>query len=91
MKDASEIVALVCDYGTLGPELARTLSKTYKRVLLYIPNEDEFRNIKECCKGDGIEGVERVDEIFDPEHFDDVDLFLFCDIGWGQTQKFLRS
>ena len=91
MKEASEITALCADYGTLGIELCRTLSKTYKRVLLYIPNEDEFRNIKECCKGDGIDGVERVDEIFDPEHFDDLDLAIFPDIGWGQTQKFLRA
>ena len=29
--------------------------------------------------------------MLDPEHFDEIDLWIFPDIGWGGTQKTLRK
>ena len=90
MKHESEVTAVVCDYGTLGIALAEKLAKTFRKVCFHSPIDDEFRNIKACCHGYGVEGVERCDDFLDPDVFDEADLYIFPDIGWGGTQKYLR-
>jgi len=90
MKDSKDIVCCVVDYGCTGISLAETLSKSFKKVYFHSPIDDEFRNVKATCQGDGIEGVERCDDFLDPAIFDEVSLYCFPDIGWGGTQKFLR-
>src|SRR5271168_1171483 len=91
IKKTKDAVCCVVDYGTLGISLAEKLAETMEKVYLYTPTDDEFRNIKDCCKGVGVEGVERIDDFLDPEIFKEVDLWIFPDIGWEGTQKFLRQ
>lgn len=88
MKDISEVTALVCDYGKFT-FLAECLSTKCKKVYYHTPMEREFQDLNDCAKGDGIEGIERVDDFLDilPE----IDLAVFPDIGFNGTQKHLRS
>jgi hypothetical protein len=94
MKEVSEITACVVDYGTFI-SLADRLSMDYKKVYYYSPNESEYRDVNECVLGDGLtrEGhrIERIDEFITPEIIQETDLFIFPDIGWGGTQRYLRS
>lgn len=76
---------LVYDYGQFV-ELAITLSKDFGRVLYFAPwviggsPTSPMRAI-----GDGIDGVERVDEIW--SHIDDVDLVVFPDVHEPELQE----
>ena len=94
MKDLHDIVAVCADYGTFV-SLADRLSKDYRKVYYYTPIDDEYRNVKDCVIGDGLEReghrIERIDEFIDPDIIKEADLFIFPDIGWGGTQKYLRS
>ena len=88
MKDLSEIVACVLDYGSfIG--LADMMGRKCK-TFYYSPFETEYLDINRCCIGDGMEHFERVDEYMDPEFYDKVDLWVFPDIGYGGFQRFLR-
>lgn len=93
MKSVKEVVCCVVDYGTFIP-LADKLSESFAKVYYYSPFEREFRNVNDCVKGDGLERpghrIERLDEFMDPQIFDEIDLFVFPDIGWGGLQKFLK-
>ena len=90
MKDFKEITAVISDYGTFQ-SLAVRLAKDYKKVYYHTPIDDEYRNVKDCVIGDGLEGVERLDELVTPDTMKEIDLWIFPDIGWGGLQKYLRS
>lgn len=94
MKGVSEITACVVDYGTFE-SLAVKLGETMGKVYFYSPNEDEYREITRCTIGVGIDDdqhrVTRVDEFMSPRVVNETDLFIFPDIGWGETQSYLRS
>lgn len=90
MKDESEIVACVIDYGSFI-SLADRLSRTYKKVYYYSPFEQEFQGIKTSCIGDGLPRAERMDDFMHPDVIKEVDLWCFPDIGYGGLQKYLRS
>lgn len=90
LKESKDVVACVFDYGTFIC-LAEKLAETYKKVYYYTPTSQEFYSIEDLAKSDGIPGVERVFDIFDPEFVKEVDLFIFPDIGYGGLQKYLRS
>ena len=94
MKNISDVTACVVDYGTFI-SLADKFSETYEKVYYYSPIDDEYRNVKDCVIGDGLEReghrIERLDEFITPEIIKEVDLFVFPDIGWGGTQKYLRD
>lgn len=89
-KDPSEIVALVADYGSFE-SLAVKLSETFAKVYYNTPSNSEFHDLKECVKGDGVPGIERVDGIITSETMKEVDLFIFPDIGYGGEQEYLRN
>lgn len=89
MKPVEEATACVCDYGSFI-SLADKLGETFKKVYYHSPVLEEFQSIEMCCKGDGLELVERIDDFLEPGKFDEIDLFVFPDIGWGGTQRYLR-
>lgn len=90
LKPTKEITALIIDYGTFI-SVAEKLAETMKKVYYYSPYEKEYQDVRECCVGTGLDKVERLDNYFDPEVFDTIDLFVFPDIGFGSLQKHLRS
>lgn len=78
------------DYGSFMG-LAEKLGERVARSIYYTPFEQEFRSVEKCVIGTGIETIERCDEFMDPEVLDEIDLFVFPDIGYGGLQKYLRS
>lgn len=84
-----DVTACVVDYGTFIC-LAEKLAETYKKVYYYTPTSQEFYSITDLVKADGLSNVERVFDIFAPEFLEEVDLFIFPDIGYGGLQNHLR-
>ena len=89
MKSVKQVKAVVVDYGSFTG-LAERLAEEMDTVYYYTPCESEFKDVTQCCKGDGLEKVIRIEDFMDPEIFDQADLFVFPDIGWSGHQKFLR-
>ncbi len=79
---------LVFDYGGFV-EIACRLSRDFGRVLYYCPYESEFMKHQPYIIGDGIPGVERVNNIWDYYH--EIDLFVFTDLHQGPFQDWLRE
>lgn len=90
MKEVQEVTACVVDYGTFV-SVAKRLSSQYAKVYYYSPFEEEYLDARKCVIGDGIDGVERLDDPLDPDVFDKIDLWIFPDIGFGGFQRHLRS
>lgn len=90
MKSASDVIALVHDYGTFA-YLANDLGKNgFKKVYYTTPNhQTEFQSLRTCCIGDGLEGCERLDDWMDK--IPEIDLHIFPDIAMVGAQKYLRS
>lgn len=90
MKTIDQVTALVWDYGTfIG--LAECLAAKCRKVYYCNPAiQQEYRDIKDCCVGDGIEKVHLVPDPFDPEIFDQVDLWCFPDLWTGGVQRYLK-
>lgn len=79
---------LVYDYG-LFLSFAQTLSKSFGKVLYYRTFEGAFPSTVEHCVGEGIDGVESVEEFW--SRLDEIDLFVFLDIYSGELQWHLQS
>jgi hypothetical protein len=90
MKPIEEVNACVVEYGSFIC-LAKRLATRFKTVSYYSPFEQEYRDLRDCCIGDGIQGVKRVNELMDPDFVARTDLWIFPDIGWGGLQRYLRS
>lgn len=90
LKDAKDVICCVVDYGTFLC-LAEKMSETFNKVYYYTPTSQEFYSISDLVKGGGLDSIERVNDIFDPDFIDEVDLFIFPDIGYGGLQKYFRS
>jgi hypothetical protein len=94
LKPIEDVVCCCVDYGAFIC-LSDKLSESFKKVYYYSPIDDEYRNVKDCVIGDGLarEGhrIERINEFMSPEIIDEVDLFIFPDIGWAGTQRYLRD
>lgn len=90
MKDVSEIVCAVVDYGTFT-DVAVRLSQSVKKQYYHTPIQDEFLDIKKCVLGYGIPKVILLDDFMHPDIVEEVDLWVFPDIGFGGHQKYLRS
>jgi hypothetical protein len=90
MKDVHDVVACCIDYGTFI-SVADRLGQEMKKVYYYSPYETEYQTIRDCVQGTGLGTVERLDDIFDPDIFDTIDLFVFPDIGFGSLQRHIRS
>lgn len=90
MKATSDIVAAVVDHGYYV-SLAERLSREFKHVFYHSPCDREFQRVEDCVFGDGLSTIERIDELFDPKTFDQIDLFIFPEIGFAGLQKYLRD
>lgn len=69
--------------------MAEVLSRTMKKVYYYSPTEREFTTVAESAQGYGVGEIERLDDFF--PRLDEIDLFVFPDIGFGGLQKHLRN
>lgn len=90
MKELPEVTVCVVDYGKFI-ELTRAFAGKCRKVYYHSPMDREFQDINDCAKGDGIDGVERLDSFLDPEILKEIDLFVFPDIGFDGTQRHLRE
>jgi hypothetical protein len=90
MKPVEDIVCCIWDYGTFI-SMAEMMGRVCKKAYYYSPFEEEFRDVKKCCIGTGLEFVERLNDPLDPERIEEIDLHIFPDIGFRSEQKLLRS
>src|SRR5271168_4807113 len=90
MKKVNDVVAAVVDYGTFI-SVADKLAETMKKVYYFSPYETEYQDVRDCIKGEGLDKAERLDELLDPDKLDEIDLFVFPDIGFGGLQRLLRK
>lgn len=80
---------LVYDYGQFV-ELARSLSPDFGRTLYFAPWTDGGVPTSRSLRiGEGIEGIERITEIW--PYLDEVDLFVFPDVHEAALQEYLVS
>ena len=89
-KPVEDVVACVVDYGTFI-DLASKLAETMDTVYYYAPSEKEYLNICDTSLAEGLPKVKKLYDMFEPEVFNTIDLFIFPDIGFGGLQKYLRS
>jgi hypothetical protein len=89
MKEYKDKVCCVYDLG-LFVDVATELVKDFGRVLYFCPGiEAPFPTSNANLIGRGIPGVERIDSIW--PFIDEVDLFVFTDVGSGPLMRYLRS
>ena len=88
MKHVQEVVACVVDFGTFL-SVAEKLAETMATVYYHSPFQVEYLDVRDCVVGEGLDKVQRLDDIFDK--LDEIDLFVFPDIGFGDLQRYLRS
>lgn len=87
-KSAKDATVLIYDAG-LFTHLAEALVGQFKRVLYFNPSwKQAFPSSNQVYIGDGIPGVERVEQFWDI--VDEVDLFVFPDIHNGDLQEQLK-
>jgi hypothetical protein len=85
----SDKTALIYDLG-LFVDVATELVKDFGRVLYFCPGlEAPFPTSNPDLIGRGIPGVEKIPSIW--PYLDDVDLFVFTDVGSGPLMRYLRS
>lgn len=89
MKPVEDVTCCVVDYGTFLC-VAEKLAETMRQVYYYTPFSQEYQDVRDCIQGAGLDRVQRLDYIFDPDYFDEIDVWVFPDIGYGDLQKFLR-
>ena len=87
-EDLSTKTAMVVDSG-LFVELSKTLSSSFKKVYYFMDWVSAFPKSNQYIVGHGIEGVERIDYMWD--YFDDIDIFIFPDVYFGDLQEYLVS
>lgn len=88
MKPLSEVKALCCDRG-LFVELADRVGRDVASMRYYAPNDsDPWPKWNPSMIGYGYEHLEVVDSFFGP-HFEETDLFIFFDTGFGWLQEHL--
>jgi len=86
MKEVKDVTCCVVDSGLFLP-MALRLAEGFKRTLYWSPDNRSFPSIKQACIGDGFDTIERVRDFW--PHFDEIDLFVFPDVGQSYLQSFL--
>lgn len=84
MSDFSGKTVCVVDNG-LFVSIAEKLSESFRRVLYWMPWVNGFPKSNQLIVGEGIEGIERIRYLWD--HVDEVDLFVFPDVYFGDIQE----
>lgn len=88
MKPLSDVVACVVDHGQFM-DVATRLSKDIAHVYYCCPSERACPVISEGILGDGFDEFEKVDDFWSIKN--DIDLFVFPDIGFVAEQTELVS
>ena len=89
MKPLNETTFMVCDCGGLNSELACLLGRKAKKVYYHVPNDDAYTTHNRSIIGKGYAEIELADKI-NFEKFDEVDKFVFPDVGLGPDAWHLR-
>lgn len=84
MSEFSDKTVCVVDNG-LFVSIAEKLSESFGRVLYWMPWVNGFPKSNQLIVGEGIEGIERIRYLWD--HVDEVDLFVFPDVYFGDIQE----
>jgi hypothetical protein len=90
MKKVTDVTACVIDFGTFL-SVAEILAETMTTVYYHTPIDMEFLDVRESIKGSGLKQVKRLDDIFDPDVLENIDLFVFPDIGFAGLQRYFRK
>ena len=86
--DLKSKTVCICDNG-LFAELARTLSRSFKKVYYTSPWVADFPSSTKVELGEGFPEYERVKDIWSV--VDEVDLFVFPDLHNGPLQEYLEA
>lgn len=86
MTNLKEKTALVFDNGGYV-EVAKTLSKDFKKVYYFTPWANGFPTSNDTLVGSGFKEFERINHFWDK--VDEIDVFVFCDIMNGDLQEHL--
>lgn len=73
----------------LFTEVAIKLSQSFGKVLYWVPNFSAFPKSNLSLVGDGLEEITRIKNLWD--HLEDIDIFVFGDVYFGDLQVYLRS
>lgn len=87
MKKTSDLVVCCIDHG-LFVSAAERMARDVKRMLYYVPNDsDAFPRWNASFIGAGLENIEVIDSPW--EHYNEIDLWVFFDVGFGAFQDWL--
>lgn len=89
MKDASDVIACVCDHRGLFLPVAHRLSEGFKKVYHWSAYEEGFSSIRKGVIGDGFPNIEWCRDPWDIKG--QVDLFVFPDVELSGMQLELES
>lgn len=89
-KDLSTVTAMVCDNG-LFVSVAQKLAETYKKVYYHVPSVSAFPKMNLAKIGQGLPGLEVAQDILGNDFDDNIDLYVFLDVGFGPIQTHLES
>lgn len=89
MAQTSHKTVMFADLGGDYVHLAEAVIEDFAEILYWTPSDASFRRARDLLPGIGIEGIERVDDLFD--HLDRADLVVFPDVGYAGLQGFLRA
>jgi hypothetical protein len=85
MKELSDVTFCVVDSGLFLP-LAFCLAEQAKRVIYWNRDARSFPSVKQACIGDGFDNIDVHNSPFLPNP-DEVDAFVFPDVGSADLQK----
>lgn len=89
LKSSKDVTCMVVDYG-LFVEVARVLGRTFKKVYVCNPSwPSPFPKMNQGMIGYGFPEIEVCLSPYD--HYDEVDLYVFLDVGLGAMQDHLRK
>lgn len=88
MKDTKDVIACVVDHQIFLP-WAQRLAREFKKVYYHTPVEKAFPKLADSIIGDGFSDIVRCDDPFDV--MDEVDLWIFPDIGFSGLQLHLEK
>lgn len=88
IDDLSSKTVCVVDNG-LFADVSTTLAKTFGRTLLHLPTPVSAPTSSQLRVGEGLEGVEKIESLWD--HLPEIDLFVFPDLYSGPLQEYLSE
>ena len=89
MNNYKDKTAMVVSHG-LFISIAERLARDFGKVYTWMPGREiSYPRMAQGMMGHGL-NMERVDDVFGP-HFNEIDIFIFPDIGFSSLQVYLES